>query len=224
MKKLILLMCCAVSLVISACSKDEAKPKDQSAVQAEDGNKKDSSSSTSSQKEEKTAEASANQSEETATNEESDTTNADGEEEKDYLTNDHEFVASELANLTEKQISDKLGQPQKSEDIKFRYSGTSNFVPAVVHYYENEKYAVTFVQGKAARLLYSVADLEIPFDDDEERVKALELAGLPTDAEETTDTDTAYVWNNIGGVYEVKMFAKANLVDYLFITLDEAYK
>jgi hypothetical protein len=222
MKKLILLIFCTVALVISACSKDETKPKEQSAVQAEDGNKKDSSTS-SAKKEENASEASANQPDETAANEESDAANDDADK-KDYLTEDHEFVASELANLSEKQISDIWGQPQKSEDIKFRYSGTSNFVPAVVHYYQNEKYAVTFVQGKAARLVYSVADLEIPFDDDEERVKALELAGLPTDVEETTDTDTAYVWNDIGGVYEVKMFSKANLVDYLFITLDEAYK
>ncbi|WP_310260606.1 hypothetical protein [Fictibacillus barbaricus] len=221
MKKMILLFSCAAALVISACSKDEAKPAQPAAAQAEDGNKK--SASPSSQKDENATEASANQSDETATNEESETTDVDGEK-KDYLSNDHEFVASELANLSENQVSDKWGQPQKSENVKFRYSGTSNFVPAVVHYYQNEKYAVTFVQGKAARLVYYVADQEIPFDDDEERVKALQLAGLPTDAEETTDTDTAYVWNNIGGVYEVTMFSKANMVDYLYITLDEAYK
>jgi hypothetical protein len=120
-------------------------------------------------------------------------------------------------------VSAKWGEPTHSEKIKFRYSGTADFVTAVVHQYQNGKYAVTFVEGKAARLVYSVIEEEILFDEDE-KTKALELAGLPTDAEETTDTDTAFVWNDIGNVHEVNMFSKGEFVDYLYIILDEAYK
>jgi hypothetical protein len=211
--------------MISACSKDDSQQKDPASAQTKKTTKNNQSSEASADSSKENAtETSTSTSEDNSSNEEADNETVNGDEQKDYLTGNHEFVASELANLTEKQINAKWGQPEKSEEAKFRYSGTSNFVPAVVHYYQNEKYAVTFVQGKAARLVYSVADQEIPFDDDEERIKALELAGLPTDVEETTDTDTAYVWNDIGGVYEVTMFSKAGFVDYLYITLDEAYK
>ncbi|OOE14007.1 hypothetical protein UN64_01985 [Fictibacillus arsenicus] len=220
MKKQIILLICAVLLTISACSKDD-KPKDQATAETKaEYDKNESSQPAASGDEEAEETAAANDAENTS--EEDASSENQSEEAKDYLTSHHQFVASEMTNLSEKEVSSMWGEPVRTEKIKFRYSGTSNFVPAVVHYYQNEKYAVTFVEGKAARLVYSVIDEEILFDDD--KTKALELAGLPTDVEETTDTDTAFVWNDIGGVYEVTMFSKGELADYLYIILDEAYK
>jgi hypothetical protein len=221
MKKTIILLICAVLLTISACSKDD-KTKDQptsEAVKAE--NDKNESSQPAASGNEEAEETVAADDAENASEEDASSENQT-EEDKDYLTSHHQFVASEVTNLSEKEVSSLWGEPVRSEKIQFRYSGTSNFVPAVVRYYQNEKYAVTFVEGKAARLVYSVIDEEILFDDD--KTKALELAGLPTDVEETTDTDTAFVWNDIGGVYEVTMFSKGEFADYLYIILDEAYK
>ncbi|MFG6493731.1 hypothetical protein P8610_00095 [Fictibacillus sp. UD] len=222
MKKVLLLILIIGLFTITACSKD-TKQNEQGAseTQTENNNEKATDSSTTGQDEEdtKATETAATEDEST---EVADEENADTNE-KDYLTDNYEFVASELTNLSEQQISDKWGEPSRSEEIQYRYSGTTQFVPAVVRYYQNEKYAVTFVEGKAARLVYSVIDEEILFTDDE-KLRALELAGLPTDVEETTDTDTAFVYNDLGNVYEVTMFSKGEFVDYLYIILDEAYK
>lgn len=220
MKKSLFLLLFAVLLTMSACSKDDTQ-KDQPTAETKAENNKDESSPPAASGDEEAEETAAaddseNTSEEDATNENQD------EEEKDYLTSHHQFVASEVTNLSEKEVSNMWGEPVRTEKIQFRYSGTSNFIPAVVNYYQNEKFAVTFVEGKAARLVYSVIDEEILFDDD--KTKALELAGLPTDVEETTDTDTAFVWNDIGGVHEITMFSKGEFADYLYIILDEAYK
>ncbi|MCM3718692.1 hypothetical protein [Fictibacillus phosphorivorans] len=223
MKKSIILLGCAVLLTISACSKDD-KTKDQPATsEAKAENEKNESSKPAASNEKKEAEETTAANNEENTSEENAANEEQTEEEKNYLTSHHQFVASELTNLSEKEVSKLWGKPIRTEEIKFRYSGTTDFVPAVVHYYQNEKYAVTFVEGKAARLVYSVIDEEIIFDDDD-KTKALELAGLPTDVEETTDTDTAVVWNDIGGVYEVTMFSKGDFADYLYIILDESYK
>jgi hypothetical protein len=221
-KKTLLLLMCAVILMFSACSKDAIK-ENEAPAQTDTENKKDQPSevAASDQDEEEAEETAANADEE-GTSEEDNADENTSEEDKDYLTSHHQFVASELTNLSEKEVNSMWGEPVRTEEIQFRYSGTSKFVPAVVHYYENEKYAVTFVEGKAARLVYSVIDEEILFDD--EKTKALELAGLPADVEEATDTDTAFVWNDIGGVYEVTMFSKGEFADYLYIILDEAYK
>jgi cytoskeletal protein RodZ len=221
-KKTLLLLMCAVILMFSACSKD-AIQENEAPAQTDTENKKDQPSevAASDQDEEEAEETAANADEE-GTSEEDNADENTSEEDKDYLTSHHQFVASELTNLSEKEVNSMWGEPVRTEEIQFRYSGTSKFVPAVVHYYENEKYAVTFVEGKAARLVYSVIDEEILFDD--EKTKALELAGLPADVEEATDTDTAFVWNDIGGVYEVTMFSKGEFADYLYIILDEAYK
>jgi hypothetical protein len=221
-KKSLILLMCAVILMFSACSKETIQ-ENEAPAQTDTENKKDQPSevAASDQDEEEAEETAANADEE-GTSEEDNADENTSEEDKDYLTSHHQFVASELTNLSEKEVSSMWGEPVRTEEIQFRYSGTSKFVPAVVHYYENEKYAVTFVEGKAARLVYSVIDEEILFDD--EKTKALELAGLPADVEETTDTDTAFVWNDIGGVYEVTMFSKGEFADYLYIILDEAYK
>ncbi|MET3727388.1 hypothetical protein ABID52_000969 [Fictibacillus halophilus] len=222
MKKLTTLFLIIGLLFVTACSKD-TKQNEQGASETKADNKEDSTDSSISEPEKEDSEAT-----ETTTTEEENST-AEGEtesadsEQKDYLTSEHQFVASELTNSTEKQISDRWGKPTRSEKIQFRYPGTTEFVPAIVNYYQNDKYAVTFVEGKAARLVYSVIDEEIMFND-EEMTRALELAGLPVDVEETTDTDTAYVYNDLGNVYEVTMFSKGEFVDYLYIILDEAYK
>jgi cytoskeletal protein RodZ len=221
-KKTLLLLMCAVILMFSACSKD-AIQENEAPAQTDTENKKDQPSEVAaSDQDEEEAEDTAANADEEGTSEEDNADENTSEEDKDYLTSHHQFVASELTNLSEKEVNSMWGEPVRTEEIQFRYSGTSKFVPAVVHYYENEKYAVTFVEGKAARLVYSVIDEEILFDD--EKTKALELAGLPADVEEATDTDTAFVWNDIGGVYEVTMFSKGEFADYLYIILDEAYK
>lgn len=221
MKKALLFILLIGLLTITACSKDNKQNEQGASETKTDNNEKATESSTAGQDEED------KEATETATTEDENSADADEENadpnEKDYLTSHHQFVASELTNLSEKQISDKWGEPTRSEEIQYRYSGTTEFVPAVVRYYQNDKYAVTFVEGKAARLVYSVIDEEILFTD-EEKLKALELAGLPTDVEETTDTDTAFVYNDLGNVYEVTMFSKGEFVDYLYIILDEAYK
>jgi hypothetical protein len=223
MKKTLILFLCTVLLTISACS-NEDKQKDQPSAQTDVENDENTSSETaSSDQDDENAEETAANNDDTDSTSEQDTSNENiDEDEKDYLTSHHKFVASEVTNLTEKEVSSLWGEPLRTEEVQFRYSGTSNFVPAVVKYYQNEKYAVTFVEGKAARIVYSVIDEEILFNDD--KTKALELAGLPTDVEETTDTDTAFVWNDIGGVHEVTMFSKGEFADYLYIILDEAYK
>lgn len=220
MKKSLFLLLFAVLLTFTACS-DEDKQNAQPAANAEAENKKDESSESAASSDEE-AEETVAVDDADGTSEQSETNENQDEEEKDYLTSHHQFVASEVTNLSEKEVSSIWGEPVRTEKIQFRYSGTSKFVPAVVHYYQNEKYAVTFVEGKAARLVYSVIDEEILFADD--KTKALELAGLPTDVEETTDTDTAVVWNDIGGIHEVTMFSKGEFADYLYIILDEAYK
>lgn len=222
MKKLITLFLIIGLLFVTACSKD-TKQNEQGASEPTT-NKEDSTDSSTSKSEKEDSEAT----ETTTTEDESSTAEdenatSDDSEQKDYLTSEHQFVASELTNSSEKQISDRWGKPNRSEKIQFRYSGTTEFVPAIVKYYQNDKYAVTFVEGKAARLVYSVIDEEILFND-EEMTRALELAGLPVDVEETTDTDTAFVYNDLGDVYEVTMFSKGEFVDYLYIILDEAYK
>jgi hypothetical protein len=223
MKKTLILFLCTVLLTISACS-NEDKQKDQPSAQTDVENDENTSSETaSSDQDDENAEETAANNDDTDSTSEQDTSNENiDEDEKDYLTSHHKFVASEVTNLSEKEVSSLWGEPLRTEEVQFRYSGTSNFVPAVVKYYQNEKYAVTFVEGKAARIVYSVIDEEILFNDD--KTKALELAGLPTDVEETTDTDTAFVWNDIGGVHEVTMFSKGEFADYLYIILDEAYK
>ncbi len=222
MKKALLLTLLVGLLATTACSKD-TKPNEQGTAETKAENNKEKAAESSADGQEKEDTQAA----ETAATEDEDTAVADEESsdqtEKDYLTSHHQFVASELTNLSEKQISDKWGEPTRSEEIKYRYSGTTEFVPAVVRYYQNDKFAVTFVEGKAARLVYSVIDEEIIFKDDE-KLKALELAGLPTDVEETTDTATAYVYNDLGDVYEVNMYSKGEFVDYLYIILDEDYK
>ncbi|MBN3556546.1 hypothetical protein JYA63_19890 [Fictibacillus nanhaiensis] len=221
MKKLTTLFLIIGLLFVTACSKDTKQNEQETAETKAD--KQDPTDSSSSDSEKEDSEAT-----ETTTTEEENTT-AEGEaendasEQKDYLTSEHQFVASELTNSSEKQISERWGKPNRSEKIKFRYSGTTDFVPAIVNYYQNDKYEVTFVEGKAARLVYSVIDEEIMFSE-EEMTRALELAGLPVDVEATTDTDTAYVYNDLGDVYEVTMFSKGEFVDYLYIILDEAYK
>ncbi|MBH0157950.1 hypothetical protein IHV10_16335 [Fictibacillus sp. 5RED26] len=221
MKKLITLLLIIGLLTVTACSKD-TKQNEQGTSETK-AEKEESTDNSTSEPEKEDSEAT-----ETTTTED-DNSNAEGEsensdsEQTDYLTSEHQFVASELTNSSEKQISDRWGKPTRSEKIQFRYSGTTEFVPAIVNYYQNDKYAVTFVEGKAARLVYSVIDEEIMFND-EEMTRALELAGLPVDVEETTDTDTAYVYNDLGNIYEVTMFSKGEFVDYLYIILDEAYK
>jgi hypothetical protein len=223
MNKTLTLFLCAVLLTISACS-NEDKQKDLPSAQTDAENNEDKSSETaSSDLDGENAEETAENNDDADSTLEQNTSNENtDDDEKDYLTSNHKFVASEITNLSEKEVSSLWGEPLRTEEIKFRYAGTSNFVPAVVHYYQNEKYAVTFVEGKAARIVYSIIDEEILFDDD--KTRALELAGLPTDVEETTDTDTAFVWNDIGGVHEVTMFSKGEFADYLYIILDEAYK
>jgi len=222
MKKLITLFLIIGLLFVTACSKD-TKQNEQGASEPTT-NKEDSTDSSTfkSEKEDSEATETTTTEDESSTAEDENATSDDSEQ-KDYLTSEHQFVASELTNSSEKQISDRWGKPNRSEKIQFRYSGTTEFVPAIVNYYQNDKYAVTFVEGKAARLVYSVIDEEILFND-EEMTRALELAGLPVDVEETTDTDTAFVYNDLGDVYEVTMFSKGEFVDYLYIILDEAYK
>ncbi|WP_137788555.1 hypothetical protein [Bacillus sp. E(2018)] len=222
MKKLITLFLIIGLLLVTACSK-ETKQNEQGASEPK-AEKEDSTDSSTSDSEKENPEATeATTTEDENNNTAEDETVSEDSEQKDYLTSEHQFVASELTNSTEKQISDRWGKPNRSEKIQFRYSGTTEFVPAIVNYYQNDKYEVTFVEGKAARLVYSVIDEEILFND-EEMTRALELAGLPVDVEETTDTDTAYVYNDLGNVYEVTMFSKGEFVDYLYIILDEAYK
>jgi hypothetical protein len=220
MKKLITLFLIIGLLFVTACSKD-TKQNEQGASETKTDKEETTDSSTDAEKED--SEATETTTTEDESNTAEDETANDDNEQKDYLTSEHQFVASELTNSSEKQISERWGKPNRSEKIQFRYSGTTEFVPAIVNYYQNEKYAVTFVEGKAARLVYSVIDEEILFND-EEMTRALELAGLPVDVEETTDTDTAYVYNDLGDVYEVTMFSKGEFVDYLYIILDEAYK
>ncbi|MBD7962735.1 hypothetical protein [Fictibacillus norfolkensis] len=221
MKKLITLLLIIGLLTVTACSKD-TKQNEQGASETK-AEKEESTDNSTSDPEKEDSKAT----ETTTTEDENSTAEGEAEnndsEQTDYLTSEHQFVASELTNSSEKQISDRWGKPTRSEKIQFRYSGTTEFVPAIVNYYQNDKYAVTFVEGKAARLVYSVIDEEIMFND-EEMTRALELAGLPVDVEETTDTDTAYVYNDLGNVYEVTMFSKGEFVDYLYIILDEAYK
>ncbi|KZE64680.1 hypothetical protein AWM68_11115 [Fictibacillus phosphorivorans] len=221
MKKILLFVLIIGLLTTTACSK-ETKQDEQGATETKTDNNNEKATESSSGEDKEDADAAEPAATEDDNNVDADEENADTNE-KEYLTENHEFVASELTNLSEKQISDKWGKPTRSEEIKYRYSGTTEFVPAVVKYYQNEKFAVTFVEGKAARLVYSVIEEEILFTDDE-KVRALELAGLPTDIEETTDTDTAFVYNELGDVYEVTMFSKGEFVDYLYIILDEAYK
>jgi hypothetical protein len=221
MKKLITLFLIIGLLFVTACSKD-TKLNEQGASETNTDKEESTDSSTSKpEKEDSEATETTTTEDESSTAEEEAT--SDESEQKDYLTSEHQFVASELTNSSEKQISNRWGKPNRTEKIQFRYSGTTEFVPAIVNYYQNDKYAVTFVEGKAARLVYSVIDEEILFND-EEMTRALELAGLPVDVEETTDTDTAYVYNDLGDVYEVTMFSKGEFVDYLYIILDEAYK
>jgi hypothetical protein len=223
MKKSTFLIITAVLLSLTACSKDKddqtVKPEIEAHAEGKDKEATEPATKTKDEEAEETANLDEEQpAEETDSEDNSEGTQGD----KEYLSKDHYFVASELVNMTEKEVSTKWGEPVRTEKIQFRYSGTSKFVPAVVHYYEeDEKYAVTFVDGKAARLVFTL-DTDIPYED--EKLKALELAGLPTDVEETTETDTATVWNEIGDVYEVKSFSKGDLVDYLYIVLDEAYK
>ncbi|MBH0170982.1 MULTISPECIES: hypothetical protein [Fictibacillus] len=221
MKKLITLFLIIGLLFVTACSKD-TKQNEQGASET-NTNKEDSTDSSTSKSEKEDSEATETTTTEAESSTAEDEATSDDSEQKDYLTSEHQFVASELTNSSEKQISDRWGKPNRSEKIQFRYSGTTEFVPAIVNYYQNDKYAVTFVEGKAARLVYSVIDEEILFNA-EEMTRALELAGLPVDVEETTDTDTAYVYNDLGDVYEVTMFSKGEFVDYLYIILDEAYK
>ncbi|MGM0804694.1 MAG: hypothetical protein ACQET8_08115 [Bacillota bacterium] len=221
MKKLITLFLIIGLLFVTACSKD-TKQNEQGASET-NTNKEDSTDSSTSKSEKEDSEATETTTTEAESSIAEDEATNDDSEQKDYITSEHQFVASELTNSSEKQISDRWGKPNRSEKIQFRYSGTTEFVPAIVNYYQNDKYAVTFVEGKAARLVYSVIDEEILFND-EEMTRALELAGLPVDVEETTDTDTAYVYNDLGDVYEVTMFSKGEFVDYLYIILDEAYK
>lgn len=224
MKKPLLLILLIGILMITACSKDSKQANQAEAENTEATKEESTNASTPDGNDKETNAAEATPTEEEDTTDAEDTAEENTPtDETDYSTTNTQFVASELAHLSEKDISKKWGQPTRSEEIQFRYSGTTKFVPAVVHYYQNEKYAVTFVEGKAARLVYSVFDEEILFDD-EERTRALELAGLPTDIEETTDTDTAYVYNELGDIYEVTMFSKGGFVDYLYIILDEAYK
>lgn len=220
MKKLITLFLIIGLLFVTACSKD-TKQNEQGASETKTDKEESTDSSTDAEKEDSEATETTTTEDESSTAE--DKTASDDSEQKDYLTSEHQFVASELTNSSEKQISERWGKPNRSEKIQFRYSGTTEFVPAIVNYYQNDKYAVTFVEGKAARLVYSVIDEEILFND-EEMTRALELAGLPVDVEETTDTDTAYVYNDLGDVYEVTMFSKGEFVDYLYIILDEVYK
>ena len=221
MKKLITLFLIIGLLFVTACSKD-TKQNEQGASETKTDKEESTDSSTSKPEKEDSEPTETTTTEDESNTAEDEAANDDNEQ-KDYLTSEHQFVASELTNSSEKQISERWGKPNRSEKIQFRYSGTTEFVPAIVNYYQNEKYAVTFVEGKAARLVYSVIDEEILFND-EEMTRALELAGLPVDVEETTDTDTAYVYNDLGDVYEVTMFSKGEFVDYLYIILDEAYK
>jgi hypothetical protein len=134
MKKRILFLFCAAVLVVSACSKNDQKEKEQTSAQTTEA-KKDNPSSDASSKEsdEKSTETAANTSDDDSAKTESDQASEANDDTKDYLTENHEFVASEIANMTEKQVSDKWGQPEKTEESNFRFSGTSNFVPAVIH-------------------------------------------------------------------------------------------
>jgi hypothetical protein len=221
MNKAYLLIFTAAIFSLTACSKenDPLNPKPVVEANAVEENKETNGSEMVTKEEEEKEKAGLE--EEPAEVIESEESTPKTPEEKEYLTDNHYFVASELANMSENEVREMWGDPVRIEKIKFRYSGTTTFVPASVHYYEDEKYAVTFVEGKAARLVFTL-DVDIPYE--EEKVKALELAGLPTDVEETMETDTATVWNNLGGVYEVKSFLKGGMVDYLYIVLDEAYK
>jgi hypothetical protein len=224
MKKSLLILLFTGLITVTACSDDNIKG-EQGAPQSNTDNKNhEAAEPADDDKSTKETEATETTSEDDATDEGEQADEKETVEwNKDYLTNNHQVIANEITNLSEKEVRSKWGKPTRTEEIQFRYAGTSKFVPAAVHYYQNEKYAVTFVEGKAARLVYSVIDDGILFED-EEKTKALELAGLPTDIEVTTDTDTAFVYNDIGGVYEVTMFSKGEFVDYLYIILDEAYK
>ncbi|MBY6035080.1 hypothetical protein KUV80_00345 [Fictibacillus nanhaiensis] len=220
MKKHLIIIFSAASLILSACSKEDIQ-EEQATAQAE-VNSSDQTTEPADDSKKDTQETATPSEENTTSEPQTNSEDPPEGEDKEYITSNHQFVASEVTNLSEKEVSTFWGEPQRSEEIKFRYSGTTKFVPAVVHYYMDEKYAVTFVEGKAARLVYSVIDEEILFD--EEKIRALELAGLPIDVEETTDTDTAFVWTELGDVHQVTMFSKGEFVDYLYIILDEAYK
>ncbi|MFC7373265.1 hypothetical protein ACFQPF_16620 [Fictibacillus iocasae] len=137
------------------------------------------------------------------------------------LSSDYIIAASQLAGLNMPAAEALLGKPEREETIQFRYAGTNDFVPAVTKHYMNGQAAVTFVEKTAARIVFTPSG-PIPFDD--ELSKALEQAGIPGDAEPKEETGTASVFENVGGVYSVTAFKKAELVDYLYIILEEKYK
>ncbi|OYD56165.1 hypothetical protein CGZ90_18950 [Fictibacillus aquaticus] len=140
---------------------------------------------------------------------------------KTKLSENTLFAVSQLIGADSAAAEKQLGKPEKEEQINFRYSGTSKFIPAVTKYYRQGLAAVTFVENKAARVVFTPNE---PVSFKDELSKGLEYAGLPGDAEPVEETDTANVYEDIGGVYAVTAFKKAEQLDYLYIILEEKYK
>lgn len=123
-----------------------------------------------------------------------------------------------LIGKNESDIDKILGNPEKTEEGKWRYSGTEKWIDnCPTKFYKNNTIEIKFVEGIAARITFTPVE-KIPFDN-----LILEKIGLKN-IDPSEENQISKTWNNIEGIYSVQIFSNESNVNYIYVISEEKFK
>ncbi|WP_276662303.1 hypothetical protein [Syntrophomonas wolfei] len=133
------------------------------------------------------------------------------------------FNVLKVANKTESEVSSLLGQPTSTEDGKWRYSGTQEWIPNCPTNTYKDGTEIKFIDSKAARITI-IPSTPVKYQEDPSILSQLGINPIPEDID-WDNGPNSIVYGNIPDLYEISVFTKDNnTVDYIYIITDELYK
>lgn len=127
-----------------------------------------------------------------------------------------------IAEKSESEVTKLLGEPNKKEDGKWRYSGTDTWIqncPAIT--YMNGLIEIKFIEGKAARITITPKEKMVYKDS---LNKVLPMCGLKHRNPDFTQEGSFARWSKIDGLYEFSVFNEGGNISYMYAIANEKYK
>lgn len=126
-----------------------------------------------------------------------------------------------IADKTQAEVKAILGEPVSTEDGKWRYYGTDEWIPNCPEVTYPNGISVKFVEDKAARITI-IPTSKIKYVEDDSILPVIGIEPIDIDY---ISGPTSTVYGNIPEVYEVSIFkTDNNTIDYIYVITSEVYK